>query len=224
MACEMFALGSRDLRLPGLGSYLQTAANAGDTHAIVRGMAAMVAVIVFMDQLIWRPLIAWSEKFKFEQVEAAQAPHSPILDWLRRSKLLAGVGRATVAPAREALLLHFAKRRLFPRGGRGKLARPMAWAVGLAAVACIGYAVARMFVVLTALSSSGLRSVLWGAGATFLRVEATLVFAGLWTIPVGVYIGLRPKLSAIAQPIAQIAASVPATALFPIRSEERRVG
>src|ERR1039458_6231544 len=92
----------------------------------------------------------------------------------------------------------------------------MAWAVGLAAVAGIGYAVARMFVVLTALSSSGIRSILWGAGATFLRVEATLVFAGLWTIPVGVYIGLRPKLSAIAQPIAQIAASVPATALFPI--------
>jgi NitT/TauT family transport system permease protein len=73
-----------------------------------------------------------------------------------------------------------------------------------------------MLVVLTALSSSGLRSILWGAGATFLRVEATLVLAGLWTIPVGVYIGLRPKLSAIAQPIAQIAASVPATALFPI--------
>jgi NitT/TauT family transport system permease protein len=216
MACEMFALGSRDLRLPGLGSYLQTAANAGDTRAIVRGVAAMVAVIVLMDQLIWRPLIAWSEKFKFEQVEAAQAPHSPILDWLRRSKLLAGVGRATVAPAREALLLHFAKRRLSPSGGKGKLARPLAWAVGLAAVAGVGYAVARMFVVLTALSSSGLRSILWGAGATFLRVEATLVFAGLWTIPVGVYIGLRPKLSAIAQPIAQIAASVPATALFPI--------
>src|ERR1022692_1674478 len=151
MACEMFALGSRDLRLPGLGSYLQTAANAGDTGAIVRGVAAMVAVIVLMDQLIWRPLIAWSEKFKFEQVEAAQAPYSPILDWLRRSKLLAAVGRATVAPAREALLLHFAKRRLSPSGGKGKLARPMAWAVGLAAVAGIGYAVARMFVVLTAL-------------------------------------------------------------------------
>ena len=55
-----------------------------------------------------------------------------------------------------------------------------------------------------------------GAGATFLRVEFTLLLAGLWTIPVGVYIGLRPRLSAVAQPIAQIAASVPATALFPI--------
>jgi NitT/TauT family transport system permease protein len=61
-----------------------------------------------------------------------------------------------------------------------------------------------------------LRDIFAGAGATFLRVEFTLALAGLWTIPVGVYIGLRPRLSAIAQPIAQIAASVPATALFPI--------
>jgi NitT/TauT family transport system permease protein len=73
-----------------------------------------------------------------------------------------------------------------------------------------------MGVMLAALSRPELREILVGAGATFLRVELTLVLAGLWTIPVGVYIGLRPRLAAIAQPIAQIAASVPATALFPI--------
>jgi NitT/TauT family transport system permease protein len=80
MACEMFALGSRDFRLPGLGSYLQTAANAGDTAAVLWGVVTMIAVIVLIDQMIWRPLIAWSEKFKFEQVEASQKPRSPILD------------------------------------------------------------------------------------------------------------------------------------------------
>ena len=72
MACEMFVLGNRDLRLPGLGSYLQTAANAGDTRAIVWGLAVMIGVIVLIDQLIWRPVIAWAQKFKFEQVEAAE--------------------------------------------------------------------------------------------------------------------------------------------------------
>ena len=66
MACEMFVLGTRDFRLPGLGSYLQVAAGAGDTRAIVWGMAAMIAVIVLLDQLVWRPAIAWSDKFKFE--------------------------------------------------------------------------------------------------------------------------------------------------------------
>jgi NitT/TauT family transport system permease protein len=65
-------------------------------------------------------------------------------------------------------------------------------------------------------SASELRAILWAAAATFLRVEFVLILAGLWTIPVGVYIGLRPRLATIAQPIAQIAASVPATALFPI--------
>ena len=86
MACEMFVLGNRDLRLPGLGSYLQTAANAGDTRSIVWGLGVMVSIIVLIDQLVWRPTIAWAEKFKFEQVEAAEPARSPILDLLRRSK------------------------------------------------------------------------------------------------------------------------------------------
>jgi NitT/TauT family transport system permease protein len=217
MACEMFVLGNRDLRLPGLGSYLQTAANAGDTRAILWGVAAMVAVIVLMDQLIWRPIIAWSEKFKVELVEASQSPRSPILDLLRRSRFLSRAARVTVQPVLEAVALHFAEAHESPRPRRRRtlwkwLARPLL----AAALLGILYAVARMAAMIAALSRPELRGILWGAGATFLRVELVLVLAGLWTIPVGVYVGLRPRLSAILQPIAQIAASVPATALFPI--------
>jgi NitT/TauT family transport system permease protein len=84
------------------------------------------------------------------------------------------------------------------------------------AVAGVFYATVQMCVMLTALERSEVRDIFLGAGATFLRVELTLVLAALWTIPVGVYIGLRPRVSAIAQPIAQIAASVPAPALFPV--------
>jgi NitT/TauT family transport system permease protein len=72
------------------------------------------------------------------------------------------------------------------------------------------YAIGKMGVMLTLLKQSDLQNILLGAGATFLRIEFTLVLAALWTIPVGVFIGLRPRLSAIAQPIAQIAASVSA--------------
>ena len=75
MACEMFVLGKRDFRLPGLGSYLQTAASAGDTAAIFWGLGAMIGVILLIDQLVWRPAIAWSDKFKFEQVESSAQPH-----------------------------------------------------------------------------------------------------------------------------------------------------
>src|SRR5580658_2985561 len=118
MVCEMFVLGNRDLRLPGLGSYLQTASNAGATRSIVWGLVAMVTVIVLIDQLVWRPVIAWSEKFKFEQVEGLEAPRSPVLNFLRRSKLLSRIARMSVAPAREKLTLYFAHASAGPHADR----------------------------------------------------------------------------------------------------------
>jgi NitT/TauT family transport system permease protein len=219
MACEMFVLGSRDLRLPGLGSYLQSASNVGDMRAILWGLATMIAVIVIMDQVIWRPVIAWSEKFKFEQVEATQSSRSPILDLLRRSRLLKRASRITVAPAREALLLYFARKRATQRQPDPLTSAWNKWTariLSVAAVAALLFGVWKMGSMLATISMPDTGIILRGAGATFLRVEASLVLAGLWTIPVGVYVGLRPRLAAIAQPIAQVAASVPATALFPI--------
>jgi len=218
MACEMFVLGNRDLRLPGLGSYLQLASNNGDMVAILWGLAAMIAVIVLMDQLVWRPLIAWSEKFKFEQVEASQSPRSPILDLLRHSRFVRRASRLTFAPAREQLALFFVKQPAM----RPEYPHLVSWydwvmrVLGVAAICGLTFLVVKMAALIAGLTRSDFGSILSGAGATFLRVEASLVLAGLWTIPVGVYVGLRPRLAAIAQPIAQVAASVPATALFPI--------
>jgi NitT/TauT family transport system permease protein len=218
MACEMFVLGSRDFRLPGLGSYLQTAANAGDPRAIFWGLLTMIGVIILTDQMVWRPVIAWAEKFKLEQVGSAEIPRSPILNLLRSSKLFPFVTRSLVLPLRERLNLHFAKDRETRSLTKGSNRVPH-WArraVAIVVLAAIAYAVAKVFAILATMSSAESRYIVWGAGATFLRVEAVLLLAALWTIPAGVAIGLRPKLSAIAQPIAQIAASVPATALFPI--------
>jgi NitT/TauT family transport system permease protein len=218
MVCEMFVLGDRDFRLPGLGSYLETAANAGDTRAIVWGLAAMIGAIVLIDQLVWRPVIAWAEKFKFEQVEAAEVPHSPVLEFLRHSSILPFIARGTTQPASERLTLHFARQSAAQSAAKQSPAyRNWVLRVILAvAVAGIGYAAIRMFALVFGLTISDVRSILLGAAATFLRVELTLLLAGLWTIPVGVYIGLRPKLARVAQPLAQVAASVPATALFPV--------
>jgi NitT/TauT family transport system permease protein len=218
MVCEMFVLGNRDLRLPGLGSYLQTASNAGATRSIVWGLIVMVAVIVLIDQIVWRPIIAWSEKFKFEQVEASETPGSPVLDFLRRSRLLSRVARISIAPAREALTLYFARRNAGSRPDRheSNLTKWSSRVLAALAIAGVFYAIGKTGAMLTSLARTDLQDIVLGAGATFLRIELTLVLAALWTIPVGVFIGLRPKLSAIAQPIAQIAASIPAPALFPI--------
>src|SRR5262249_17537554 len=125
MVCEMFALGERDLRLPGLGSYLQSASNAGSTKAILWGLFTMIAVIVLIDQIVWRPLIAWSEKFKFEQVEASQTPRSLVLDFLRRSKLLSRARETFFKPALEAVTLRFA--RAHPTDQRRGSGRNLIW-------------------------------------------------------------------------------------------------
>jgi len=218
MACEMFVLGSHNFRLPGLGSYLQTASNAGDTRAILWGLGAMLAVIILTDQLVWRPLIAWAQKFKVENVEATDVPRSPILDLIRRSRLVAFVSRKSVVPVREALLLRFAGSGVRPKSNNEK-SQARIWLLRLLAVALLGailYALFQSAVLLAALSGEELKSVLMGASATFLRVNVTLLLGALWTIPAGVAIGSRPKLARVVQPIAQIAASVPATALFPV--------
>ena len=218
MACEMFVLGQRDFRLPGLGSYLQTAASAGNTKAILMGLGTMLAIIVLTDQLVWRPVIAWAQKFKFENVESTEAPRSPVLNLIRRSRALAFLSRKSVVPIRERLALHFARTSVQPEESSGKLnARKVVLSlVGLASLVGIGYAVFRSIALLVGLSRADVNSLLLGAGATFLRVTAALAIGALWTIPVGVAIGTHPKLARIAQPMAQIAASVPATALFPI--------
>ncbi|HMF92158.1 MAG TPA: ABC transporter permease subunit [Candidatus Angelobacter sp.] len=218
MACEMFVLGKRDFRLPGLGSYLQTAASAGNTRAIVYGLATMIAVIVVADLLVWRPIVAWAQKFKFESVEAAETTQSPVLTFIRRSQIVDLVSRKTIMPLREALLLHFA---------REKTARPASapqsalrrWLPAVLGVVFLGGALYLVFhggMLLAGLTRSEVMMILKGLAATFLRVTTALVLASLWTVPAGVAIGTHPRLARIAQPLAQIAASVPATALFPV--------
>ena len=86
MACEMFVLGKRDFRLPGLG-IVSAIGRQRRRHAapLPGALAAMIGVIVLIDQFVWRPAIAWSDKFKFEQVESTDAPHSPLLNLLCNS-------------------------------------------------------------------------------------------------------------------------------------------
>jgi NitT/TauT family transport system permease protein len=218
MVCEMFVLGPRDFRLPGLGSYLQTAASAGDTASIIWGVATMVTLIVLLDQFIWRPVIAWAEKFKVEQVESTQAPRSWILNLIQHSTGLSRIRQATVRPLSERLLLHFARKHTEEKPE----APPRPWlewllrALAALALVGIGYGVVRVTMILTGLQHSELHQAALGLGATFLRVNLALLLAALWTIPAGVAIGFNPRLARIAQPLAQIAASVPATALLPV--------
>ena len=218
MACEMFVLGERDFRLPGLGSYLQTAASAGDTRSIAWGLAAMISVIVLLDQLVWRPVIAWADKFKFEQVESGNPPQSGVLNLLRRSPAVGYLGSRFFAPIGERLTRYFAGRAAVSVT-QGQRSAGKIWIGRLLAVtslAVILYTVFRAGRMLAGLGGTELAAILRGAGATFLRVNVALLIGAAWAIPVGVKIGFSPRLARVAQPLAQIAASVPATALFPV--------
>ena len=216
MACEMFVLGQRDFRLPGLGSYLQTAASAGNTRAILYGLGAMLAIIILTDQLVWRPIVAWAQKFKFETVEASDVATSPVLRLLRRSQLLDFFSRK-VSPLREGLALHFARRKEQPtQAGSSFIRRSLAGLIAVAGLGLTIYFAFRGAILLAGITRDEFHSIILGLIATFLRVLAALVLGSLWTIPAGVAIGTHPRLARIAQPLAQIAASVPATALFPV--------
>ena len=223
IACEMFVLGARDFRLPGLGSYLQTAASANpvDMHALLWGLAALVFIIVATDQLLWRPLIAWSDKFKFEQVESNTRVTSPILALLQHSTAL------TRLPARawESVDEHMYRRFAQSKSGRvvhpvdeqeksGRLLIPIL--IGSFAGLAIAWGAFKAIQMIHGVAWADLRLLLLGAGATYLRVNAALALAAAWTIPVGVAIGFNPRLARILQPITQVVASVPATALFPV--------
>jgi NitT/TauT family transport system permease protein len=219
--CETFSMGDRNFQLPGLGSYIQTATYAGDVRALLAGIATVILIVVATDQLVWRPLIAWSDKFKFEQVESADQIKSPILELIRRSKIcqtLPGrIWNSVEEPVCRRLAQSKECRVVKPldETKSGKVS-PFLWALALAGAMAVCWAAAQAVLMLRDVKWADLRLLLEGAGATFLRVNAALLLSAAWTIPVGVAIGLNPKLARVVQPIAQILASVPATAFFPI--------
>lgn len=218
MAAEMFTVGDRDFRLPGLGSYLQTAANAGDLRAVLLGVGTLVAVIVALDQLLWRPLLSWAQRFNLETVEGEREATSWFRELLARARLARRFRRRVWMP----FLARLDRRWQDPHApiviGRTE---PTSWswrgrllAAGFGGV--VLYFAARAALLLAALAWSDWAAIAVGLGATLLRVLAALGIAAAWTIPVGIAIGTRPRLAAVLQPLAQVAASVPATALFPI--------
>ena len=222
IACEMGPIGTHYfIQLPGLGSYLQTSSAAGDIRAMVAGFAAIILIVVATDQLIWRPLIAWSDKFKLEQVESADRVKSPILELLRKSKLFSTI------PGRIAHRLDEPIYRRLAQTQECRVVHPLdadpsrrnslvLWMlIGAAALAVI-WASAQALFMLSTITWPDLRLLFEGAAATFLRVNAALLISAAWTIPVGVAIGFNPRIARVVQPFAQVMASVPATAFFPI--------
>ena len=220
MAAEIFHVGARDFRLPGLGAYLQTAANAGNLTAVFLGVVTLVGVIVLLDQLLWRPLIAWTDRFKMDMVEGDEPPRSWFLDLLSRAWLVEQFGTRLWRPFSEWV------DRGFQRRTGGVIASPepsaeagqsrMAVAILTAFLLLALYGSYRAAALLVTLPASTWAELGKGIVATFLRVSVALAITLMWTVPLGFIIGTNRRLATILQPIVQVVASIPATALFPV--------
>jgi len=216
MAAEMFTLGQRDFRLLGLGAYLREAADRSDMAAIAWGIGTLVLIIVILDQCVWRPLLAWSMRFKLEMV-GSERPASWFYSALRHSELMY-LGRRALG--RLLARLDQARTRISPGWDgtpRADMRRPWgAPLLGALGVLVLVYGTYHAWSLLLAVTAAQWLAIAIGVGATALRVLGALLIAAAWTVPLGVAIGTRPHLAARVQPVGQMAASIPATALFPV--------
>jgi NitT/TauT family transport system permease protein len=221
MAAEIFTAGNRDFRLQGLGSYLQVAANDGDLPAIAWGLAALVGTIVFLDQMVWRPLLAWGQRFKLGLAEEEIPPTSWFYSALRSSHLVSQIHKKVLKPLGAFLDSRFIKESAEGRvplaaSTAGRRYRYLIYFGGLVAVLLLLVEACQAVQLLLEVSLRDWGRILVGVLATLLRVVLALLIALAWTIPLGVAIGTSRRLAAWLQPLAQVAASIPATALFPV--------
>jgi NitT/TauT family transport system permease protein len=216
MTTEAFSLGpNEDYRLPGLGSYMKEAVKQEDVAGMIWGVSAMVLMIVALDQLLWRPVTVWAQKYRVEEGGYQEAMSSWFLNLLRRSRVLAaasGLWRQLswerAAPSEP------------PRAGPKPRPGPRRWGeilsltAFLVLLAGLGYGTWRLALLLTDVTVGDWAGIGGDAFWTFTRVAAALVIGTLWTVPAGLVIGLSPRLSRILQPVVQVVASFPAPMLF----------
>jgi len=217
---EGLEIGGKKFWLPGIGSYIHKASSNDDWNwwAIVGGVLAMTVMIVALDQLLWRPVVAWAQKFRVEEGGAQEATTSWFLDWLRRSRLINGLGewlgrlfqRRTSTEAPETP----------PTPVDPTASSPaMVWVSRALFVVLVGvliygaWCMVQLILEVTP-GDWGLRG--FHALLTLCRVLIAVAIGTLWAVPAGLAIGLSPRLSRLLQPVVQVLASFPAPLIFPL--------
>ncbi|HTY48857.1 MAG TPA: ABC transporter permease subunit [Steroidobacteraceae bacterium] len=220
VASEAIAVGGTQVALPGIGSYVALAIQRRDLPAVGWAIAAMTVAILLYDQLLFRPLVAWADRFRVEQSVAAPPPRSWALEWLRSAPGLRRLRLALATLVRRATrarmeLPALPRLRGSLRGLLPAWVGEWRWTVLLAAGAA--YLLWRLApVVAASVSLADAIRVAREGGLTLLRVAAlTALAAAIW-VPAGIAIGLRPALTRWVQPVAQFLAAFPANLFFPV--------
>ena len=216
VASEAISVGDTTWKLPGIGSYVALALEQRDIAAVGYAILAMLVVIVLYDQLLFRPLVAWSAKFRFETTPGAEAEDPWVLALLRRTRLLRWVGDLGAGgffwvSGRKLAVARRTRRagRAPSRAGDAVFLAALAVAVAAAAWEIVRY-------VSASLAWSDLGEALLLGCITMLRVIVLMILATVIWVPIGVWLGLRPAWARRAQPVAQFLAAFPANLFFPV--------
>jgi NitT/TauT family transport system permease protein len=218
--CESFQFKDKDFRLPGLGSYMSYADEHHNGWAKFFGIVAMILMIVFLDQFLWRPLVVWGQKFRVEEGGNEEGMRSWFLDFLNRSQIfqfLQGLFKTKQVASSQKM----------PPMDKPE-ARPVAsskasdktWVkvfsilMFLTLLGLMIFGAVKIIELFSKVSLAQWKLIITEALVTLVRVLTAVGFSAVWTIPVGLWIGLSPRLSRISQPFIQIAASFPSPMLF----------
>ena len=218
VASEAIAVSNQSIRLPGIGSYIALAIEARDVHAIALAIAAMALGIVVVDQLLFRPLVAWGQKFRFEEDGAAEPPQSWLLAWLRRTRGVRSTAAWLARPFVRSLGLFRlgfdgSSPRARPRPAAPLLGRLLSVVQALAVLGAAGWL---LRFVHTEVGWAEVGQVLVLGLITGARVLVLITLAALLWVPVGVWVGLHPRWAGRLQALAQVMAAFPANLLFPV--------
>lgn len=220
---EAFIIGDKDFRLPGIGSYMSAAIHNGNVPAMIYAVIAMSLMIITVDQLLWKPLVAWAQKFKFEETESAVIPKSKVLDILRSSYIISAVIEKIIFPIIQFLkpLASVKQKKVNSLENRVSafqrfLKAAIGWTFKIIFLLAVLFGSYKLFGLLISVNVEEWKTIGIDLFLTFFRVLAAVVIGSLWTIPAGVAIGMNPRLSKIFQPVIQVVASFPAPMLFPI--------
>jgi len=218
VASEAISVGNIQITLPGIGSYVALAIQQRDLAGVGWAIVAMTITILIYDQLLFRPLVAWADKFRFEQTAALVVPRSWVLDLFRGASLLRLLGEPSGRAVQAALRARLAlprKPRWLPVFAPPRRAADIAWfGFLLASLAYVGWKLVQFA---EPELSWGDVTIATGNGVlTLLRVVILIALATVIWVPIGVGVGLRPKLTEKVQPIAQFLAAFPANLLFPV--------
>jgi len=217
VASEAISVGNTTITLPGIGSYIALAIQHRDLVAVGYAIVAMLIVILIYDQLLFRPLVAWADRFRFEQEPGLTPPQSWVLNVLRRSRLIDRLTQPFAVLWRGLLLARWSKNGAQQKERSQTHGRWVAfqWAAIVFAFGAVAIWQVALFVTQGITLSDVATALLLGL-ATLSRIVVLIALASIIWVPIGIWVGTRPRFANVVQPIAQFLAAFPANVLFPI--------